>query len=118
MIQLGIFPKYIGFSLMVSSGIHIGWGLVLPSVLTEQWTFGNSKEMIYLVFVSWFITAIVGFTAAPYIYGKIPTKYIYVRWKLMTNACILLTVFLFLLSVDLKYISFDKWHSPRDSWII
>jgi hypothetical protein len=70
---------------MLSSGMHLGWGLVFSNVLIAPWTVGYNPTLIYLVLVLWFVAAIAGFMVAPFVYGKYSTKSIYVSLKMISQ---------------------------------
>jgi len=68
-----------GFLLMLSSGIHIGFGLFHWNGIDVAWTRGSSPDLIAFAIVAWFVGGIVGFTLAPLSLKWLAKKKIYVR---------------------------------------
>jgi hypothetical protein len=54
-----------GLLLMISSGIHFGYGIFNPNIHHMPWTHGFSHKIVMFVIVSWFMGSIIGFMSIP-----------------------------------------------------
>lgn len=68
-----------GTLLMLSSGIHIGYGFFHWRNVNVAWTESASHTLMTLAVVAWFMGSIVGFTLAPSVVKFFRKKIIYVR---------------------------------------
>jgi hypothetical protein len=64
---------------MICSGLHLGWGLVIPSVLTSPWTSNYTREAAYVVLILYFVSAFLGLMTAAYVHRQVSTRSIYVK---------------------------------------
>lgn len=68
-----------GFLLMLSSGIHIGYGFFQWDLVDLSWNSGISSNLVSFCAVSWFMGGIVGFIMTPTILTCIKKQLVYVR---------------------------------------
>ena len=66
-----------GIMLMLFNGMHLGWGIFNNRLLTQQWTFGLTLDMFWLI-GGWFVAAIFGFVLTASIFKKTPKMTLYV----------------------------------------
>jgi hypothetical protein len=70
-----------GSLLMISSGMHIAFGIFNPYIQNHHFR-GLHSVWLFLIIASWFIGAIVGFVAAPVYNQTFTKKTIYVRMNM------------------------------------
>lgn len=68
-----------GSLLLLSSGIHMGFGFFHWENIEASWTNSITTEMIALAIISWFVGSMIGLAAAPTVGQLLRGKLIYVR---------------------------------------
>lgn len=74
-LNISSFP---GISLLIASGLHIGWGIWRAVVFFEPWSLYLSLGMSQFVLMSWYVFAVVGSVVGAILVTKMRKKLIYV----------------------------------------